>query len=401
MLSLSLVFGGLVFSAPKNVSADDPNILASHNRANYTWMTSNANNANEGFCGVGSGFSAINAVNETLTNGNNMFGTTASTDEVAIYVNLGADYDLSSMKLYQGSTNDNFFDSYCTNFSFYYSTEVVNSTNQGADSTMHWVKAGECNTGTIYSTAKIKNATDISSTGDSIVFNNTCTARSVKVVFDKESCMGTGTNGNNVDKVGTVSILSLRVYGVEHQEESSSEETQAATTTTQAPTTTAAQTTTQAETIVNSDGDDTLYGSYDTNLAQGKFGYASSNDRANNNAGTTDPVKVNYLTDGNDSTYIVSDDADTNVPWFAVDLGSVQDINKIKIVPCGSGSKYTQSYPINYEIQVSPELTYVGTEAAIIESMSWTTVKTVTDGTADTRETTFAHQTTRWLRVKV
>ncbi|MBP5773393.1 MAG: hypothetical protein J6W35_04925, partial [Eubacterium sp.] len=60
LLSLSLVVGGLAFTASKNVKADDPNILGEHNRANYTWMTSNANNGNEGFCGVGSGFSSIN-----------------------------------------------------------------------------------------------------------------------------------------------------------------------------------------------------------------------------------------------------------------------------------------------------------------------------------------------------
>ena len=126
ILSLALVFGSLAFTPSKEAKAADENILGSHNRANYTWMTSNANNGNEGFCGVGSGFSAINAVNENLTNGNNILGTTATTDEVAIYVNLGNNYDITSMKLYQGSTNANYTDSYCKNFSFYYSTEIVN-----------------------------------------------------------------------------------------------------------------------------------------------------------------------------------------------------------------------------------------------------------------------------------
>ena len=396
VLSLSLVLGGFAFTASKSVSAADENILNTHNRANYTWMTSNANNGNEGFCGVGSGFSAINAVNENLTNGNNILGTTATTDEVAIYVNLGNDYDITSMKLYQGSTNANYTDSYCKNFSFYYSTEVVNSTNKGA---ITWAKAGECTTGTIYSTAQIKNATDVSSTGDEILFGQAYNARSIKVVFDKDSCMGTGTSGNNTGTVGTTSILSLRVYGSEHQEESTEAPTQ---TSTQAPTQTTAsqESTTEVETIINSDGDNTLYGSGTTNLTQTGYGYASSNDRANNNAGTTDPVKVNYLTDHNDSTYIVTDERDL-APWFAVDLMSVQDVNKIRLVPGGSGSKYTQSYPISYEIQVAKENVYLNTTAAGVPNLTWTTVKTVTDGTIDVREVTFPHQTTRWLRVKV
>lgn len=397
LLSLSLVVGGLAFTASKNVKADDPNILGEHNRANYTWMTSNANNGNEGFCGVGSGFSSINAVNENLTNGNNILGTTATTDEVAIYVNLGANYDISSMKLYQGSTNANYTDSYAKNFSFYYSTEIVNSTNKGADSVMNWAKAGECTTGTIYSTAQKKTAQDISDTGDSIVFDTTHVARSIKVVFDKDSCMGTGTNGNNTGTVGTVSILSLRVYGVEHQEESSSEETQAPTVT-QAPTTTVAPTqapTGESETIINNDGDDTLYGSSDTNLAQGKNGYASSNDRQDKNY----PVKVGNLTDNNTTSYIVTHTNDSN-PWFAVDLGSVQDINKIKIVPGGS-DPYTSAYPVSYDIQVSPQIPALGDDAASVANLTWTTVKTVTGGTLATQETTFAHQTTRWVRVKV
>lgn len=397
ILSLSLVLGGFTFTASKTVSADDENILGTHNRANYTWMTSNANNLNEGFCGIGSGFSNINAVNENLTNGNNMLGTTAATDEVAIYVNLGNNYDISSAKLYQGSTNADFFDSYCTNYSIYYSTEIVNSTNKGADSVMNWAKAGECTNGTIYSTAKIKNAADVSDTGDTITFDDTYTARSIKVVFDKDSCKGTGTNGNNTGKVGTISILSLRVYGTEHQEESSSEETQAPT---QTPTTTVAPTQAptqgpEQETIINNDGDENMYGSFSTNLAQGKNGYASSNDRQDKNY----PVKVGNLTDGNTNSFIVTHSNDAT-PWFAVDLGSVQDINKIKVVP-GGNDAYTAAYPISYEIQVSPQIPALGDDATSVAGLTWTTVKTVTGGTLASLDTTFAHQTTRWVRIKV
>ena len=386
ILSFALVFGSLAFTPSKEAKAADENILGAHNRANYTWMTSNANNGKEGFCGVDSGFSAINAVNENLTNGNNILGTTATTDEVAIYVNLGNDYDISSMKLYQGSTNANYTDSYCKNFSFYYSTEVVNSTNKGA---ITWAKAGECTTGTIYSSAQIKNATDISSTGDEIVFAESHNARSIKVVFDKESCMGTGTSGNNTGTVGTLSILSLRVYGSKHQEESTEAPTE-----TQTETTTQ-ETTSEVETVINNDGDDTLYGSGTTNLSQGKNGYASSNDRQDKNYA----VKVGNLTDGNDNSFIVTHSQDAN-PWFAVDLGSVQDINKIKVVPCGT-DKYANSYPISYDIQVSPQIPTLGDDAASVANLTWTTVKTVTNGTSVAKEVTFPHQTTRWVRLKV
>ena len=394
ILSLALVFGSLAFTPSKEAKAADENILGAHNRANYTWMTSNANNGNEGFCGVDSGFSAINAVNENLTNGNNILGTTATTDEVAIYVNLGNDYDITSMKLYQGSTNANYTDSYCKNFSFYYSTDVVNSTNKGA---ITWAKAGECTTGTIYSTAQIKHAEDVSSTGDEIVFAESHNARSIKVVFDKDSCMGTGTSGNNTGTVGTTSILSLRVYGSEHQEESTEAPTE-----TQTETTTQ-ETTSEVETVINSDGDDTLYGSGTTNLTQSGWGYASSNQRQNK----TTPVKVNGLTDKNEaiSSYIVTH-IDNHSPWFAVDLRSAQDVNKIRIVPGGgtgtSTTSYLESYPTNYEIQVARENVGVGdSQLDRIANFTWTTVKTITDGTLDAREITFPHQTTRWLRIKV
>ena len=400
LLSLSLVFSGLIFSAPKSVGADgeynviNPNSPVSNDRKNTTYLTSNANTPVEGFCYIGGGFSNINAVNEALNNGNNMLGTTATTDEVALYVDMGSDFDVSYAKLYQGSTNNSFRDSYCKEYSIYVSTETVNKTNKG---NITWVKAGECNNGTIYNGSSVyktdASLSDQADTGDTINFTSTFNARSIKVVFEKDKCMGTG-NSTGGGTTGTVSILSFRVYGVPHEEETSADtptesSSEAPTvTTTQAPTT-------QSETIINSDGDETLYGSNSTNLAQGKNGYASSNDRQDKNYA----VKVGNLTDGSDTSFIVTHSQDQS-PWFAVDLGSVQDVNKIKIVPGGTGN-YASSYPISYEIQVATNNIALGDNASGVAGLSWNTVKTVTGGTLSAQETTFAHQTTRWIRVKV
>lgn len=403
ILSLSLVLGAFAFSAPITVSAEGeynvikPDSPVNNDRKNYTYLTSNANTPVEGFLSIGNGFSNINAVNENLGNGVNLLGQTATTDEVAMYVDMGGDYDVSYAMLYQGSTNNSFRDSYCKSYSIYVSTETVDKTNKGA---ITWVKAGECNNGTIYNGSGIyktdASLADQASTGDTINFTDTFKARSIKVVYDKESCMGTG-NSTGGGRLGTTSILSFRVFGVPHEEESTespTEVTQAPTqtsTTTQAPT----QVPTEQETIVNSDGDDTLYGSGTTNLAQGKNGYASSNDRQDKNYA----VKVGNLTDNNTNSYIVTHSQDST-PWFAVDLGSVQDVNKIRIVP-GGNDAYTNAYPISYEIQVAPEIPTLGDNAANVANLSWTTVKTVTGGTLSTQDTTFAHQSTKWIRVKV
>lgn len=177
---------------------------------------SNANNKTEGFCYIGNGFSDINCCNENLGNGNNMLGTTATTGEVALYVDFGNDYSISNALIYQGSTNNKFYDSYCTNYKIYYSLEEVNKTNNGY---VCWKLAGQCNNGTIYNGAniKIKSASNRSSEGDKIIFEEEHVARSIKIVFDKNSCKGTGINGNNSGTIGTVSLLSVRVYGTEYK----------------------------------------------------------------------------------------------------------------------------------------------------------------------------------------
>jgi len=213
IISLCLIFSNLKYST---ISGAEILTNVANGRNGYTFLTSNANNGSEGFCYVGNGFSALNVCNENLANGNNLLGTTANTDEVAIYVDLGANYDINSALIYQGSTNGNYFDSYCTNYSIYYSTETVSAANQG---NITWNLAGTCNNGTIYSGAKVLNATNVSTTGDSINFGATYNARSVKVVFDKASCKGTGVNGGNTGTVGTVSVLSLRIYAVSEVDE--------------------------------------------------------------------------------------------------------------------------------------------------------------------------------------
>lgn len=141
--------------------------------------------------------------------------------------------------------------------------------------------------------------------------------------------------------------------------------------------------------------DEPMYGSLTTNLAQGKNAYASSNDRQDKNYS----VKVGNLTDNNTNSYIVTHKNDTS-PWFAVDLGSVQEINKIKLVP-GGNDAYTSAYPISYEIQVSDIATTLGDNAAGVASINWTTVKTVTDATLSTQEVTFSSSMAKWVRIKV
>ncbi|MBE5959078.1 MAG: hypothetical protein E7254_09505 [Lachnospiraceae bacterium] len=215
LMAASLAFTGISYEANQTLAAEGTNVvnIASSAAKNYVFMTSNANNGSEGFLTIDNGFSSINSANEDLGNGNNMLGKTATTSEVGIYINLKNDYDISSALIYQGSTNANYTDSYCKQYSVYYSTEEVNSSNQG---NITWNLAGTCNNGTIYTGAKISSATNTSSTGDSISFSNTYTARSIKVVFDKNSCMGTGTNGQGTGVTGTVSLLSVRVYGTLH-----------------------------------------------------------------------------------------------------------------------------------------------------------------------------------------
>ena len=217
ILSICMALSGNYYVPKNNVKAATL-INVANNRNGYTFMTSNANTPMEGFLYVGNGFSAINVCNENLGNGNNLLGQTATTTEAAVYVDLGADYDISNARIYQGSTNANFYDSYCKNYKIYYSTEQVSKTNEG---NIVWKLAGQCDNGTIYSasTTKIKNAEDISTTGDEILFENTVMARSIKIVFDKDTCMGTGKDGNGTGTVGTVSLLSVQIYGTAHVED--------------------------------------------------------------------------------------------------------------------------------------------------------------------------------------
>ena len=49
----------------------------------------------------------------------------ATTDEVALYLNLQGTFDLQSAKLYRDSSNTKFTDSYCKKYTIYYSEEQV------------------------------------------------------------------------------------------------------------------------------------------------------------------------------------------------------------------------------------------------------------------------------------
>ena len=182
---MALAFSGVNVSY-HNTKAAETNVANGKNSTTY--LTSNANNGNEGFLYVGNGFSAINVCNENYGNGNNLLGKTATTDEVAVLVDLQGSYNLSSVKLYQGSTNASFNDSYCKSFKVYYSTEQVTKDNKGE---IQWKLAGSCDNGTIYNGSGIK--------------INTAT-------------------------LGTVSLVSLQVYG--EQDEETTDESQKETSTT-------------------------------------------------------------------------------------------------------------------------------------------------------------------------
>lgn len=227
VLSMALAFSG-VNASYQNTKAAETNVVNGKNSTTY--LTSNANNGNEGFLYVGNGFSAINVCNENYGNGNNLLGKTATTDEVAVLVDLQGSYKLSSVKLYQGSTNANFNDSYCKSFKVYYSTEQVTKDNKGE---IQWELAGNCDNGTIYngSNIKINTAEDVSDSGDTVTFDETAqNAKSVKVVFDKEQCMGTG-NESGSGTLGTVSLVSLQVYGEKVEETTDESQKETSTTT--------------------------------------------------------------------------------------------------------------------------------------------------------------------------
>lgn len=227
VLSMALAFSG-VNASYQNTKAAETNVVNGKNSTTY--LTSNANNGNEGFLYVGNGFSAINVCNENYGNGNNLLGKTATTDEVAVLVDLQGSYKLSSVKLYQGSTNANFNDSYCKFFKVYYSTEQVTKDNKGE---IQWELAGNCDNGTIYngSNIKINTAEDVSDSGDTVTFDETAqNAKSVKVVFDKEQCMGTG-NESGSGTLGTVSLVSLQVYGEKVEETTDESQKETSTTT--------------------------------------------------------------------------------------------------------------------------------------------------------------------------
>lgn len=391
ILSICMMICGVNY-VPGEVKGADSLMNVANGRNGYTFMTSNANTLTEGFLYVGNGFSAINCCNENLANGNNLLGQTATTEEVAVYVDLGKDYDISNAKIYQGSTNANYYDSYCRSYKIYYSTDQVAKTNAGD---LIWNLAGQCENGTIYdaSTTKIKNAEHKSTTGDEILFGTTVTARSIKIVFDKEACMGTGTGGNNTGTIGTVSLLSIQIYGVEHTEETKPEETSVV------------ETTSGSEEITteNTETDDTLYASFYDDLAlksnhSAVIGYASSNLRS----GATSPLVVNNLTNGNTTgtNYIIANTPKDTAPWFAVDLGSVQDINKVTVTPGADSSTYPNAYPISYKIQVAKETT-AASSASAVANLTWSTVAEVNDGTLAAKSVTFPRKNARFVRILV
>ena len=398
IIGICMVASCLSVYTPKDAKAQETLTNVANNRNNYTYMSSNANKPEngEGFLYVGKGFSAINVCNENYGNGNNILGKTATT-KPSLYVYLGDEYDISYAKLYQGSTNEAFYNSYCKKYKIYYSTDIVSKDNEGE---IEWTLAGECENGTIYngSSIKIKDAENVSTSGDNINFSETCKkAKSVKIVFDEEYCMGIG-NSSGTGVTGTVSFVSFQVYGSKSIEETTTVESTE--TTTEKESESQIETTTEKETVTESESDITedsnLYESNNEKIS-GVSGYASSNLRG---SGVTTPLKVGNLTDDSLTSYIIANTAKVpDNPWFAVDLGKLYDINKVSITP-GAGNDYANAYPIKYQIQVAKETTNI-TTASDLDKLTWITAETVTDGELATKAVTFKRKNARYVRIYV
>lgn len=131
-------------------------------------------------------------------------------------------------------------------------------------------------------------------------------------------------------------------------------------------------------------------------------GYASSNLRS----GATAPLAVGNLTNGavSEGQYIIANTTggDTK-PWFAVDLGEVREINKIRIV-AGAGQhadgNYEDAFPTEYKVQYAEETADVES-AAEIATLTWNTIEEVKDATLATRSITFTNKSARYVRVQV
>ena len=163
---------------------------------------------------------------------------------------------------------------------------------------------------------------------------------------------------------------------------------------------TAAQTQPQTQPQNPSD----LYASYTTDLANGKNGYASSNQRQDR----TYPAKVNNLTNGSTTgtNYIITHSSDTN-PWFCVDLGSAQDINKVTAYQGAEAATYPNAYASSYVIEYSNYTGNLGganadeNAAYIADNMTWTTAATVTGAMLGSNTTVFNSVKTRYVRIRV
>ncbi|MBR3646343.1 MAG: discoidin domain-containing protein [Lachnospiraceae bacterium] len=148
--------------------------------------------------------------------------------------------------------------------------------------------------------------------------------------------------------------------------------------------------------------DDNLFASYATDLANGKNGYASSNQRQDKNY----PVKVNNLTNNNTSgsNYIITHSEDTN-PWFCVDLGSAQDINKVVANQGADSATYPNAYATSYVIEYSNFTGNLGgttaeENAAYISEMTWSTASTVTGAKLGNNTSVFESVKTRYVRIR-
>ena len=152
--------------------------------------------------------------------------------------------------------------------------------------------------------------------------------------------------------------------------------------------------------ITLADPDVELFGSKKENLASknssGAQGYASSNLRG---GGLKTPITVGNLNDGNKSSYIITNtvDGDTQ-PWFAIDMKSLREINRIVVTP-GADGTYPQAFPTEYEVQIAEDVS--ASSPADVPGLEWKTVATVENGKASSLSVTFGATKARWIRVLV
>ena len=127
------------------------------------------------------------------------------------------------------------------------------------------------------------------------------------------------------------------------------------------------------------------YGSYSVNLAQGKNGYASSNQRGDSTVGER---TVNNLTDGNTDSFIILHQEDAD-PYVYTDLGSIYSVNKVAVYQ-GADSTYPNAYASAFAVEYTEDI-----------NTGWKVAAEVTGAALGKNVVTFAPVNARYIRIHV